>query len=517
MDNSLHTISIHILDDDSLLNIFCLYRPFLLGEDKGEFDLPHWSIQYWAAGWWYKLAHVCRRWRNLILGSASYLRLSHVCRNRTPVADVLALSPPLPLTVDYRGTNTFPPEFEEGLMLALKQRNRIRHLRLSFPVQKLQKFLMEIDGDFPILECLIMLPWQGDTTDLMLRTTLQAPHLKRLVLIGFTCQIRPRLHPTAAGLVTLDLTVCQPLAYFQSNILLQWISCMPQLETLRISIGPRTVPNRDMERQLTYTPITTPITLPNLRSFWFQASSAYLEAILCRITAPRLERLQNVFSQQLTFFVSRSVHLIITTETSRSNIPALSFFDVSRFFNVTIYPYGDKTYAFYLYLHERHLDWQGSSMAQILNALSQVFSPVVHLVLRSAAYIWSPEEPNEVDLIEWRNLLRSFNNVKTLHVEYGLIKELSRCLRLEDGGLPLELLPELQKLAYSGLESGDTSDAFTSFIEARQNAGRSVTLICLGSRRNLTEFKVPVTTLRCNCYHTLVPGCHRRTPEMFWP
>ena len=267
MGNSPHTVSIHILDDDSLLNIFCLYRPFLLGEDKGEFDLPHWSIQYWAAGWWYKLAHVCRRWRNLILGSASYLRLSHVCRNRTPVADVLALSPPLPLTVDYRGTNTFPPEFEEGLMLALKQRNRIRHLRLSFPVQKLQKFLMEIDGDFPILEYLIVVPPTQDSTALMLRKTLQAPHLRHLALTGFTCPIGPRLHPTAVGIVRLYLSIEHLSAYFQPNILLQWISLMPQLEMFMISFT-FTVPDGDVEG-----PIMTPITLPNLHLLWFNGDS----------------------------------------------------------------------------------------------------------------------------------------------------------------------------------------------------------------------------------------------------
>jgi hypothetical protein len=45
---------------------------------------------------------------------------------------------------------------------------------------------------------------------------------------------------------------------------------------------------------------------------------------------------------------------------------------------------------------------------------------------------------------------------------------------LEDGELPLELLPELQELTHSG--SGNTGDAFTSFIDARQNAGRPVTL-----------------------------------------
>jgi len=55
-------------------------------------------------------------------------------------------------------------------------------------------------------------------------------------------------------------------------------------------------------------------------------------------------------------------------------------------------------------------------------------------------------------------------------VDDGLIRELSHCLRLEGGGLPLELLPELQELTYSG--SGNANDAFTSFIDARQNAGR---------------------------------------------
>jgi hypothetical protein len=36
--NSPLTASIHILDDDSLLNVFYLYRPFLLGEDDEDED-----------------------------------------------------------------------------------------------------------------------------------------------------------------------------------------------------------------------------------------------------------------------------------------------------------------------------------------------------------------------------------------------------------------------------------------------------------------------------------------------
>ena len=39
----------------------------------------------------------------------------------------------------------------------------------------------------------------------------------------------------------------------------------------------------------------------------------------------------------------------------------------------------------------------------------------------------------------------------------------------------MELLPELQELKCYG--EGDIGDAFTSFIDARQNAGRPVALV----------------------------------------
>ena len=226
-----HVVSIHILDDDSLLNIFYLYRPLFLGEDKKDFKRLHGGWGLWERGrWWYSLAHVCQRWRNLILGSASYLRLSLVCTNGTPVQNMLAHSPPLPLTVSYSINDGITAEDEEGILLALEQRHRVRHLRLVFPAQNLRKLVMAIDGEFPILEYLIVEPPgspMGDGIALMLPKALQAPNLHHLSLSCFTCPIQLRLHPIAASLVTLYLVINHQSAYFQPNILLQWISFMP--------------------------------------------------------------------------------------------------------------------------------------------------------------------------------------------------------------------------------------------------------------------------------------------------
>jgi hypothetical protein len=394
---------------------------------------------------------------------------------------MLAHSPPLPLTIDYASNDGITAEDEEGILFALEQRHRVRHLRLVFPVRNLLKLVMAIDEEFPILEHLIVDTSANDIAVLGLPETLQAPHLRHLVLRGFACPIRSRLHPTA-DLTTLCLVTIHPSAYFQPNILLQWISCMPQLESLEIAfLFP--IPNRDVERQLTHAPITTHVTLPNLRLFWFRGVSAYLEAVVCRITTPCLENLRIQLFKQLTFSVPRLLQFMNTTESLRFDNAVIVLKD--KYIGVLLSFREADIYNFIVAVDCWQLDWQVSFAAQLSNALSQVFSVVEHLTLRREVHSQSSEEHNDVDRIEWRNLFLSFSNVKTLRVEDGLVEELCRCLGLEDGELPLEMLPELQELTYSG--SHDTGDAFTSFIDARQNAGRPVTLV----RQNQIQIQIP--------------------------
>ena len=425
--------------------------------------------------WWYKPAQVCQRWRNLILGSPSYLGLSLVCTYGTPIADMLSHSPPLPLVIDFfRDHWDITAEDEKGIILALEQRHRIRRVRFKMPIPKLQKLIMAINEEYPLLEYLIMETPIGNTSSaLMLPETFQAPHPHHLVLIGFVLPIGSRLLTTSVGLVMLCLHMEHPSAYFQPNTLLQWISLMPQLELLLIAFF-FPVPNHDVKRQLMHTRITTHVTLPNLRCFWFQGVSAYMEAVIRRITTPRLEELRIQFFNQLTFSVPCLLQFMNTTENISFDSAIFRFLKEKVF--VWMFSDGtDMMYFHYISVLCWHLDWQVSSVAQIINSLSQIFSTVEHLNLEHEVHSLSSEEHNEADRTEWRKLLRPFSNVKTLQVDDGLVKELSCSLRPDDGEHPLELLPELQELRCSG--SGDTGDAFMAFIDARQNAGRPVTLV----------------------------------------
>jgi hypothetical protein len=474
MRNSPLTPSIHVIDDDSLLNVFYLYRPFLFGQDDDYEGTRVFGMEWlWDRGrWWYKLAHVCQRWRNVVLGSAAYLGLSLVCTNGTPIADMMAHSISLPLVIDYSlgPDDDITPEDEEGAILALKQYDRVRRVRLRMPPTSLHKLIVAMDDEYPILEHLILIQLTWGRTISVSPETLRAPHMRHLVLMNLALPIRSRLLSSAVGLVTLSLTMIHPSTYFYPNTLLQWLSFMPRLKTLLIRfLYPD--PEQDVEGQLTHMPIV----LPNLHSFKIRGVKSYLEVLLHRITAPRLEKFLIEFADITTLHIPRLLPFVSTTNL-RFKTARVEFYNEAV--NMYVYPHEEaETYALSIIYWYIDLGRQVRSTAQTFGFLSPMFSTVDHLTLEHEAHTQAWEDYNKTDRTEWRKLFNSFRNLKTLRVAEGLVEELTRCrcLQLDDGELPLEVLPELQELTYSG--SGDTGGAFTSFIDARQNTGRPITLI----------------------------------------
>jgi hypothetical protein len=95
---------------------------------------------------------------------------------------MLAHSPHLPLLVGYfTKDRNLTTEDEEGIILALKQRDRVRRVRFSSAVK--QKLFVAMDEEYPILEYLyITRPKEDNSTILRFPETLQAPHLRYLSL-----------------------------------------------------------------------------------------------------------------------------------------------------------------------------------------------------------------------------------------------------------------------------------------------------------------------------------------------
>jgi hypothetical protein len=200
--------------------------------------------------------------------------------------------------------------------------------------------------------------------------------------------------------------------------------------------------------------------------------STYLEVLVLHIATPRLERLRVVIREKIPFPIPCLVQFMNTTELRFDSIIKFGF--SREQVCVETYPNEENrrcSFSITVYCWD-----DNGRIAPIADALGQVFvfSAVEHLILDYMGDGLSSVQvfDDEAVRTEWHKLLRPFSKVKKLRVNHGLVEHFLRFLRLEDGELPLELLPELQELTYS--ENSNPGDAFTSFIDARRNAGHLV-------------------------------------------
>jgi hypothetical protein len=111
-----------------------------------------------------------------------------------------------------------------------------------------------------------------------------------------------------------------------------------------------------------------------------------------------------------------------------------------------------------LYALSASVDWwylyrQVSSVTRILNSPSEKFPAVEHLTLERRNNMRSVEVHMEIEAHQTRVAqdiyYKTFSNLNTLRVDDEFVEEISRYQRVDDGGHPVELLPELQELADS--------------------------------------------------------------------
>jgi hypothetical protein len=457
---------IHTLDDYTLLNIFYLYRLDCFCDNVPPSE---WNSERW----WYKLTQVCRSWRHLILASPSTLCLRLVCTYGTPVTKMLEHSPHLPLIINYMDEHLMATaEDEEGILLALQHRDRVRRVGLDLLAPISQKVIEAMDGEFPILKSLFIGSWINGDKSLVLPKTFQAPNLRELVLFSAALPKGSPLLTNAVGLVNLMLVNIPSSAYFSPSYLLTRLPLMPQLETLVISFH-TPLPNRDVTKKPLDCPIMAHITLPNLRFFEFRGVSAYLETLLGHISAPHLKKLRITFFNQLTLAIPRLLQFMDTSENIEFSNVLLNFDRL--YISVETEVHRDKNLRpLYIEISCKYLDWQVACAVQVLNALWQKVTDIEQLTLHYVEHDLSSEQHTEVDRTQWRELLRPFSKVKTLNVQSGLVGKLFRSLQADDGAAPLNLLPNLKELNHFG--GGDVGDAFVPFIDERQAAGYPVNL-----------------------------------------
>ena len=221
------------LPEDALLEIFDAYRK--------DMELERCYEKLWNSNdGWFKLTHVCRRWRRLVHLSPTRLHV-HLLFTPCRSSRVLILKnlPPFPVLVDYY-TSFWTERVESLALAALRHRSRVRGIVLRTPWDMV-KLLRALSRPFPELESLEICPSLSVNSELPIlpaRFRLlsgSAPCLRRLTLREVAPRYLSSLLSVSTALVELTLSLrIERVSSFPLEVLLllnlRSMSCLRHLD-----------------------------------------------------------------------------------------------------------------------------------------------------------------------------------------------------------------------------------------------------------------------------------------------
>ncbi|KAH9042943.1 hypothetical protein EDB83DRAFT_2640731 [Lactarius deliciosus] len=457
------------LPGDVLLEIFDAYRQ--LHEHQPDYE-KLWN----SRDGWFKLAHVCRNWRHIVLLSSSRLQVHLLFTpRRSPTDPVLRRLPPFPILVDYcTGPWT---DREERLVLAAisgKHRSRVRGIVVQRPC--FAKLFKALGHPFPKLERLeICFPY-GHPGSILPTTFLSgsAPSLRRLTLREVVSERLPLLS-SATGLVELALTLSNtygalPDASLIAN--LQRMSCLRRLELKATGV----VPSLNIITD-TPPPPTCAGTLSKLTDLIFVGRGPYLQVLVGSLAAPSLQHLDvditaspghNSFVPHLCKFIRDAECQFIAVRLDFSNW-------TFGFFAETC-PKSGHARPFRIIIP------QPVSPEEIGIMLSGPLSTVEELVVDSKGSPFT----QQVGQVQWRGFFNHIRRVKTVQMSPQVALNVAHSFQLGGQEPALDLFPALEQvevpLTYlPPIVSEDPIkdsilDAFEPFVAARKQMGRPIRL-----------------------------------------
>ena len=451
-------ISIDHLPDGVLLEIFDTFRQGLQHERNCE--------RVWNSNkGWFKLAHVCREWREVVLASPSRLHMRLVfTEHRSASASALKRLPALPIIVDYQSGRVTPLR---RMVSALKYPNRVCGIAFTVPRTIPKELLAVMNQPFPALDslelgCVALLT----STFLPPFLKVQPLHLRRLRFTGdaskFSCHI---LSYTTSSLVDLTLRLDRTLFFFET-LLLPHIQSMPLLRRLKLELRGWLRPS-----ETTSVPSSRAkdASLPKLNVLCFSGHVSQVGLMAC-LVAPSLQELRiapyNRYSSRfqvphLTKFVSNMGNSFSCTQlyASREGINLFVLTHTHPPFKLVVIP---------MTLREQ----MGVVFSATLATVEDVFltSSLLHIHFSN--------------VFSWCGLFAHFHSAKTLRISPGIETEVLDIFRR--GAHSLNILPALEEIELNATMHPDTPTQidehrraavlrlFKPLVDERQEKGHTV-------------------------------------------
>ena len=459
-----------MLPDVVLLEIFDFYQPVV----GSWYDL--YAEDRLTA--WYALVRVCRKWRNIVLGSPLRLNLRLYCvPHRTPVRKTIAAWPALPIIVAGDCSEIRDNEkWVDNIAAVFEYNDRICRLTLhDIRSWQLEKVLAAMQQPFPALTRLALHSKDDETVtapvapaELFLGGS--APTLQTLELFGIPLPGLPKLLLSATHLVYLILWRIPHSGYFAPESMVTCLSVLNRLEKLDLQFeSPQSRPDRSSSRRLL--PPTRTL-LPVLTILFFKGVCEYSEDLVARIDAPLLNSLNIIFFHQLILDTPQLTQFI-------SRTPKFEKADEVRFefTNGT----ADVTFQSVSWLclgvSCGESDWQLSFLTQIcMSSFSRALIPAVQRLYIHESEVWPVQLwQDDIEGSQWLELLRPFTAVKDLYISKEFVPRIAPTLQELIRERAAGVLPALQTLFLTETPSQrPVREGIRQFVAARQLAGHPI-------------------------------------------
>ena len=410
-----------MLPDDVLLVIFGFYRVS-------------------SPPYWHRLAHVCQKWRRIVLGFPCSLDLQLYCTPKTPVRDTLDCWPAYPIVVRCGGSphpKRLSPEEEDNIVAALQQHNRVRSIELRLTSSLVERLRTQVEEPFSELEDLVIL--SQNSTQLVLPATFRwGSRLRTLHSTRVTFPL-PQLLSSSPHLIDLQLHDIPRVGFFSPEALASALSGTPQLQSLSLRF---LCPASHHNHAGVPPPSDERVSLPSLTRFKFRGTSNNLDRIAARIDAPSLGDIEIAFFNELTPDVSHLGRFLNRIEKQKSHRRA-DIRTSKRTVSICFTRRGAPT-RLKLEISCRRLDRQLSSMAQICNHFPASLLGVGNLGINTT----QPTSGQDgVESEQWLRLIRLFSGAEKVHVAGELATDVVQALRpANEEPEPATVLPALRNL-----------------------------------------------------------------------
>jgi len=365
----------------------------------------------------------------------------------------------------------------DNIIAALEHNDRICQIGLGCSKLEYVTDSAAMQKSFPELTDLHLLIFVDDRPAPILPDSFlggTAPRLRSLKLSGIPFPGLPQLLLSATHLVNLDLYRIPRSGYIPPEEMVTVLSALTSLEFLRLKFRyPRPRPAQKRRRP---PPSLTRSILPRVTKILFKGASEYLEEILARIDAPRLDKLHIIFFNQIVFDTPQLFQFI----SRRPTLRALEKGHIAFSSNAIIidFPSQESDYGVLISMEIRCTpsEWQLSSLEQVCTPSLPPVSTLEDLYIFEVR-VNPPDWQDNVENTLWLESLRSFVAVKNLYLSEEFGPRIAPALQKLVGERTAEVLPTLENIFLQGFQpSGPLYEGIEEFVAARRLTSRPVTV-----------------------------------------